>query len=288
MAYQSIVVTLLLSVLMGYSVVAIPAVPDGLLCGRKCDNDEDQVKRDLVECGGGKLEYAKSQDYSNFICYLEVKWNDGKTISCTGFYQKSRSRRNWAIVTAGHCLYNADIGTMADKVTIWPGRNGNIRPVSAKTKNQADLRVHPKYMEASTRGSQVYDVGVIRMGYWPIRHGFETQVIPAYLLGKGKMNIRIAGYPDSKHAATFWESTGVVSDVTNGERRLQYSLDTERGMSGSPVLTFYPNGGIARVIGVHSGSSPGRVCPNYAVRITRSVSDLIDAWARNVNVDELR
>ena len=57
------------------------------------------------------------------IGYIVSTWPKGNSTIGTAWLFKSD-----AIVTAGHCVYDKDLGGWATRVTFYPGRNGSSTP----------------------------------------------------------------------------------------------------------------------------------------------------------------
>ncbi len=84
--------------------------------------------------------------------------------------------------------------------------------------------------------------------------------------------VYVTGFPISAGGKLVWHGQK-LRDA--GRYFLRYTIDTSKGQSGSPV--WYPGDGGRRVVGIHIEGSQSE---NHAVRITRSVGQILSVWAR--------
>ena len=99
--------------------------------------------------------------------------------------------------------------------------------------------------------------------------------------------LSICGFPGDK-ACSQWIGRGPMKGLRFAENSrhnsLLHEVDNAKGMSGSPVWTYYVHGGkeVLALVGINSGSRTdlrtGRKVASGAVAITKTVWDRIDTW----------
>lgn len=194
------------------------------------------------------------------ICYMEMKFpnDDDLYVGTAWMYGKS------VAMTAGHCVYDADLGGWADWVRIYPGSNGGTSPYGVYYASV--LHTDTKYVESEDSN---YDWGLLEFssdigsstGY------FGASWTTSSLVGTG---IVVRGYPVEK-SAQMWSMSGSIA--ASGTFKLSYYIDTTGGQSGSPV---YKNDGNYRCVGIHTNYHSFGY--NQAERIDESLFDIMNQY----------
>ena len=154
------------------------------------------------------------------IGYIVSTWSKGNPTIGTAWLFKSD-----AIVTAGHCVYDKDLGGWATRVTFYPGRNGSSTPygsaysieISSTTpwiQNEDSTMDYALVKLNRTIGSQTGWFG----------YGYEQTSVGT--------KVRITGYPGEKNQ-TQWYMSGNI--FAQSQYRLWYTIDTTPGQSGAPI-----------------------------------------------------
>lgn len=194
------------------------------------------------------------------ICYMEIKFpdDDGLYVGTAWMYGNS------VAMTAGHCVYDADLGGWAEWVRIYPGSNGGTSPYGVYYASV--LHTDTKYVESENSN---YDWGLLEFtsniggstGY------FGASWTTSSLVGT---SIVVRGYPAEK-GAQMWSMSGSIA--ASGTYKLSYYIDTTGGQSGSPV---YKNDGNYRCVGIHTNyNSLGY---NQAERIDESLFNIMNQY----------
>ena len=182
--------------------------------------------------------------------HLEVTFPGGTSI-CTGFFLAAN-----LVGTAGHCVYNTDLGGWATFIDVIPGRNGtggfsepfgrqsvlNVWSVSGWTSSGLpEWDYAALVLPDDTMGNQV--------GWYSLDRSSPAE-IETYLAN-------LAGYPGDKPFGTLWYDAKGVLDAAD---LVSYEIDTFGGQSGSAV---YRIGTLPRryVFAIHAyGSTVGYPC----------------------------
>lgn len=191
------------------------------------------------------------------ICSLRIEWPNGDVEVGTGAVITRKS-----ILTAGHCVYQAERGGYVSRITVIPGRNGTEQPLGSYA--TSNVTILTKWR---TEGGAANDAAFIKLN---TNIGDRTGIMgygnyeDSYLLSK---TLRLTGYPaDKQPSGTMWTHSGVPSSVTTDT--FSYSIDAMGGQSGAPV--YIPSNN--QVVGIHSrGNSSG----NTAKRINASFFSLL-------------
>ena len=78
-------------------------------------------------------------------------------------------------------------------------------------------------------------------------------------------NVEVIGYPGDKDFGTMWGGTGKITSTTN---RIEHTVDTFEGQSGSPILNSSN-----QVLGVHRG---GTTSIGYGVKMTTNLYNYLE------------
>lgn len=194
-----------------------------------------------------KITNTTSSPYYG-IAYLSITMEDGGTFRGTGFMISPNT-----MLTAGHCLKSST--TKAKSVTVYPGRSGSTKPLTAKmTKYYTDTKYTGSQAEWDY-GIIVLDSNVGNTTGWFGLHGTSGSSI-------GTSNIKVTGYPADLPGNYMWTCGGTVSNITTN--RFRHTADTAGGESGSP--TYYYNSTYGnQAVGIHTHGG------NYSRRITATL-----------------
>lgn len=194
-----------------------------------------------------KITNTTSSPYYG-IAYLSITMENGDTFRGTGFMISPNT-----MLTAGHCLKSPT--SKAKSVTIYPGRNGSSKPITAKMTKY--------YVDTKYTGSQVdWDYGIIVLDSnvgnttgWFGLHGTSGSSL-------GTSSITVTGYPGDLSGYYMWTCGGTVSNITTN--RFKHTADTAGGESGAPTY-FYNNTYGHQAVGIHTHGG------NYSRRITATL-----------------
>ncbi len=183
------------------------------------------------------------------------------------------------MLTAGHVLTRGLGGPLLDEVKITPGADFDSTSTSNRTPANPTHQMVPK---SRLRLHPSLDLGLAFMPRAFTRPNRFMMLQP-----RGRRNsatlLTLAGYPN-EHPETGTRILGLcyrhsdrlqVTGVT--ATRLNYSIDTSSGQSGSP-LWLLGNDSIRLQLGVHTNSG------NFGVRITCAVIDWIESTCRSFSV----
>lgn len=190
------------------------------------------------------------------VAQIFVRWG-ADWFSCSG----AVVRPIW-VMTAGHCIYNHDLGGWADELIIAPGRDGGVEPFG-RWDWQRVITVEGWSRDAN----HDFDVGVIeargaigeRVGYLGFRRETDEALWQATL--------HTAGYPFDGNV--MYAQTCGISDQTRWQ--VSHRCDTDGGQAGSAMWVEDAD---RQVVAVHTGSSDIGPPLNVAARL----SEEIYAW----------
>lgn len=234
-------------------IVDLPSVAS---CLDTCDTAASENMLDRSIIGTDQRTQISNTTVSPYygIAYLLITMENGKAYRGTGFMISPNT-----MLTAGHCLKRPE--TKAKSITVYPGRNGNSKPISDTTAKY--------YIDTKYTGSEVeWDYGIIVLNSnignttgWFGLHGTSGSSI-------GTSSVRVTGYPSDKSGYNMWTCTGTVSNITTN--RFMHTADTFDGQSGSPTY-FYNSSYGNQVVGIHTHGG------NYSRRITNTLV----TWLKN-------
>lgn len=176
--------------------------------------------------GRKKVDDTEKLPYSA-ICYIEIVWPNKKTSVGTAWMIYSD-----VAITAGHCVYSSENGGWAEKIKLWPGKDGY------GLWNNPYGTTEMTYMHTSTEwtdsGNEEYDWAVLEL---EDNIGDKTG-----WLGFGWTSadmsgteVTISGYPKDYQYYQYKMSDEITRCTTN---KLYYNvIDTSGGQSGSPIYT---------------------------------------------------
>jgi V8-like Glu-specific endopeptidase len=173
------------------------------------------------------------------------------------------------VLTAAHCVFDADSRQWYWPLEFTPGQNGPVRPFG--TVRAVDAFVPAGWAEFRERDFDIallvldHDIGehVGWLGFAPL------QVQPPF-------RAIINGYPGDKPEATMWHSLCPLELVL--PERLYYACDTSGGMSGSAVHEVVDNDIVA--YGVHT-NGVDHTGLNSGVRLHRSFFEMVLSWKQS-------
>lgn len=181
------------------------------------------------------------------------------------------------VLTAAHNVYNIDTDKWASKVSVVPAQNGGSRPYGTYT--ASNYYVLRDYKSISGRNQFQQDVAVVRLsrnvsssvGYLPISTG-----------GHVGQRVQVTGYPSYSRSKSNYMYTMFGNIGQRDGNVFYYTIDTEGGQSGGPVLNSKN-----QIVGVHVSSysrvgSPANTAEfNGARRVDGDVQHLINQAKRD-------
>jgi V8-like Glu-specific endopeptidase len=181
----------------------------------------------------------------------------------------------YVVVTAGHCVFLKRFQSWAQRVNVFPARDGGSRP---SAHSSGDLHSVSGWTE---RGTDEYDYGAIILSEPARVHGqFGCRAA-----GDGELTslraAHVAGYPIDKPPGTLWVSARALRKVNR--RTLTYDLSTAGGQSGAPV--FYKRGDERGVVAIHAYGSNTE---NQATRVTGEVLRNVEEWVKLGRANDTR
>lgn len=193
------------------------------------------------------------------VALLRIYWSKDDLVgnSCTGWMIGES-----ALATAAHCIYD---GGYPVKVVVKPGMNSDD---SDQTPFGVCEVVSGIVLDAWIQTKNMnYDYGVYHLG---CSIGKETGIFQFKATSEDWLNrpLQLAGYPKDKPGRTMWRSFGKVT--TSGAKGFYYDLDTQPGISGSPVWDAGDANCRYCVVAIHSSQFKTPV-KNFGVRIDAEV-----------------
>lgn len=174
-------------------------------------------------------------------------------------------------MTAGHCVYDKELGGWAERIEVYPARNGNEKPFGYYC--PINLSTDKKYIESQDPdfdwGLMVFEANIGDfLGYF----GADANTEDLF-----SRFLTLTGYPSEKNYQ-LWTMEGPVSK--NGSLTFEYLIDTTGGQSGSPVYQYDASDDTSyRVRGIHVRGDNSIILPgNEAVRITSSLKAIMDKY----------
>jgi V8-like Glu-specific endopeptidase len=208
------------------------------------------------------------------ICCLDIEGTGNVRGVGTGWFVGPTT-----VITAGHCVHHSDLGGWASKITVYPGRDGEEKPLGSASSTR--FKSVQRWVNFRDRD---YDIGVIELDDPDLgtRAGWFGY---AALSDSDLRNyaVNVAGYPKdhrwSGHSLLF--HAGDVLHVS--DRRIYYDTDTNGGNSGGPAFVYPDSGTEPVVVGIHAYGTGGTssdlgIEANSAPRIIPEVFDLISRW----------
>lgn len=169
-------------------------------------------------------------------------------------------------VTAGHVIYDPELGGWATQVQVSPGYDGPSAPFGTFTA----VNLH-SVSGWTTSQDPEWDFGIIELG---TTVGDNTGWLGTAVQSTGNLAssvLNTAGFPaDLAGGERMYYASGTPSSVTTRQLFYGGTLDTGGGQSGSALWTF---DGIERtVVGIHT---TGYVTENAGTRLTQDLFNLV-------------
>jgi V8-like Glu-specific endopeptidase len=173
------------------------------------------------------------------------------------------------VLTAAHCVFDADTRQWYWPLEFSPGQNGAVRPFG--TEAVVDAFVPAGWADFRERD---FDLALLVLGEDIGEHvgwlGFAPlEVQPPF-------RVIINGYPGDKPEATMWHSLCPLEQAL--PERLYYACDTFGGMSGSAVHEVVEDDIVT--YGVHT-NGVDQTGLNSATRLHRSFFEMVLSWKQS-------
>jgi len=180
------------------------------------------------------------------IAFLELEDEFGEVFgSCTGTFIGPD-----ALLTAGHCLWDADFGTWgAAHVRVVPGKDGPFEPFGSQY--ASDWWVPDAYAET---GDPSWDWGVIKLPNDLLSldtSWMSVAMADTATLEDPEFFPAIVGYPGDKADGSMWGHIQAAF-VTVADFRLYYDIDTAAGQSGSAIWSAADGPYLGVIVGIHT------------------------------------
>lgn len=193
---------------------------------------------------------------------LYVTFADGVTRGCSGTLIQAKY-----LLTAGHCVHNKDYGGWYKKIEVVPGLKDTYKPYGSALATYA--RTYKGWINNQNRD---YDMALVTLdksiGNTTGWLGYK------YYSTINGVTGHIAGYPDDKGGRKLYYHSGPISSSTS--RRVSYSIDTNKGQSGSAVYRILD--GKRYVFAVHTHGTTATVATNSGTRLDSAKVGNIDSW----------
>ncbi|MBI6952013.1 trypsin-like serine peptidase [Pseudomonas sp. CCOS 191] len=172
------------------------------------------------------------------------------------------------VITAGHNLYDPDKGRGASRITVIPGRDGDLAPFDYYVSGKFNIH------DGWRNGNKHQDIGVIwlqrplgeQLGWFGFASYTDSNL--------SNLIVNTSGYPADKRIGTQWFNAGRIDGMDADT--LLYGLDTQAGQSGSPIFLFDEDR--RRIaLAVHGYGFDDH---NRGIRINDEVYDLFVDWVR--------
>lgn len=206
------------------------------------------------------------------ICALQITKGSRRFLG-TGWLFGPRS-----VMTAGHNVFNHELGGWMDEIIVAPSLNGGSPPYGTARVTRASLRTNPLWQ--SNPNNLDFDFGAIILDR-PIGSP------PPLGSGVGWFNFRltnpliiqqntlfISGYPLDKGGTRQYVASNRVANIS--ARGLLYDIDTNDGQSGAPI--FLNLNGVFTAIGIHTKGFMNGVRLNRGVLINPELHNQMLQW----------
>lgn len=157
------------------------------------------------------------------------------------------------ILTAGHVVYKSNRNGWCEYVEVFfPGNNAIIASsvyTNSGWTDDADINLDWGVIEINNNIGNT-------LGW------FGKKVVTSSMVNS---SVEVIGYPGDKDFGTMWGGTGKITSTTN---RIEHTVDTFEGQSGSPILNSSN-----QVLGVHCG---GTTSKGYGVKMTTNLYNYLE------------
>ncbi|MBF0778027.1 trypsin-like peptidase domain-containing protein [Streptococcus cuniculi] len=176
-----------------------------------------------------QVKNIKTDPYRKIV-YLESVFPDGLRQG-TGIMIGTDT-----ILTAAHNLYDEETGNWASSVLASPGHNGSTAPYGVYSSKK--FYVLRNYRLKA--GDSNYDMGVIKLDR---KVNAAVKSVGVSKSVSKNQRVQVAGYPGGS-GGRMYTMFGTVDDIA--DNLMSYTIDTEPGQSGAPVLNSKN-----QVVGIH-------------------------------------
>ncbi|KAI1118534.1 hypothetical protein F5Y14DRAFT_217796 [Nemania sp. NC0429] len=221
------------------------------------------------------LQLSQVQDRSDWI--VKLQFTQGKDTSYgTGFYVNIPDTKTYVVLTAGHNLINAE-GISSRNLVVFRAAGSASSATQNNLKiNDQDIFISSSYRVTPSNANTENDYGAILVPR-AIDNARARGFGFALKLGHDdlrKDELSISGYRVDTAPGLPVTSTGQC--IGCQENQLEYRIQTEKGLSGSPVIMAYKGHDTAVAIHNHGPAKRGR--GSRGTRLNEKVLDEIFSW----------
>jgi V8-like Glu-specific endopeptidase len=242
---------------LGLSVMGCNVDVDDVPSDGSAEGETAEARAPLVVGDDDRVLVDDTEDERfRTVTRLEMTWGSSGG-SCSGTLVGDRH-----VLTAGHCIYSAEKGGYAERVTVAPGATGGEAPYG---KVRAERFIaHPKWVKGQDAGhsDRGYDIGLVEL-----EKPFHVGRVELYAASNDELEreeLSIAGYPGDLGGQDMYVATGkLVPGATIMPDVLIHTIDSFGGNSGSGIRL--PDG---RLVGTHVAHDDGAFAHNKGMRLT--------------------
>lgn len=220
----------------------IPVQPAGTDLFTETDENEDDVLIAPYKVLG-EDERSVVTDTTKFpysaICKLLITYEKNglwyKEVG-TGFLISENQ-----VLTAGHCLYNRKLQTIARSIEVTPGANKGQAPYGTFTVTTDQLVVNPDYLQS---GRSEDDFGFIQLDspvgrktkYFSFADTSNLSENEIFTLCGYPYESTASGYPSENEMVQKYGTGSLAHALNTPDNVLQHDIDSAPGQSGSPIF----------------------------------------------------